>query len=264
MTISGSGLAGNVDTLVDFTYGDGGVAEVSALVASATTVRVEVPLSVTGLPGAWAVTVVAIDDNGTRVAGPATLTIFANLPPLITAPEVVTAEATSAAGANVTFDVGGFSYVDPPPAPTITCNHPSGSLFPLGSTIVTCTATDSFGSTNASFTVFVGDSTPPVITVPASFTSETSVVTYTVSALDAVDGSRPVTCSPASGTTFPTGVTTVQCSASDTRGNTAFASFQVSVGTPPAPTLTLPANFTVIADDNVGITVAYEATADQE
>ena len=44
----------------------------------------------------------------------------------------------------------------------------------------------------------------------------------------------------------------------------AFASFQVSVGTPPALTLTLPANFSVIADDNVGITVAYEVTANQE
>lgn len=264
MTISGTGLAGNVDTLVDFTYGDGGVAEVPALTASSTTVTVEVPLSVTGLPGAWAVTVVAVDDNGTRVAGPATLTIFANLPPLITVPEVVTAEATSASGANVTFDVSGFSYVDPPPAPTIACTPASGSLFALGSTIVSCTATDSFGSSHASFTVFVGDSTPPVITVPAPFTSDSAVVTYTVSALDAVDGSRPVTCSPASGSTFPTGVTTVQCSASDTRNNTAFASFQVSVGTPPAPTLTLPANFTVFAPDNVGITVAYDATADQE
>jgi large repetitive protein len=264
MTISGTGLAGNVTTLVDFTFGDGGVAEVTALTASSSTVTAEVPLSVTGLPGAWAVTVVAVDDNGTRVAGPATLTIFANLPPLITVPEVVTAEATSGRGANVDFDVSGFSFVDPPPAPTITCTPPSGSNFVLGSTIVTCTATDSFGSSHASFTVFVGDTTPPVITVPAPITSETSVVTYTVSALDAVDGSVAVSCSPASGSTFPTGVTTVQCSATDAHDNTAFASFQVSVGTPPAPTLTLPANFTVIADDNVGITVAYVATANQE
>src|SRR6266545_3654627 len=247
LTITGTGLAGNVATTVDFTYGDGGVAEVTASTATSTQVTVEVPLSVTGLPGAWTVTVNAIDDNGTRVAGPATLTIFANLPPLITVPEVVTAEATSASGANVTFDVSGFSFVDPPPAPTITCTPASGSLFALGSTIVSCTATDSFGSSHASFTVFVGDTTPPVITVPAPITSETSVVTYTVTAVDAVSGSVAVSCSPASGSTFPTGVTTVQCSATDTHNNTAFASFQVSVGTPPAPTLSLAAKFTVIA-----------------
>jgi hypothetical protein len=264
MTISGTGLAGNVQTLVDFTDVNGGVAEMQALTASSSTVTVEVPLSVTDEPGPWAVTVVAVDDNGTRVAGPATLTIFANLPPLITVPEVVTAEATSSSGANVSFDVGGFSFVDPPPAPTITCTPASGSNFALGSTTVTCTATDSFGSSHASFRVLVVDTTPPVITVPAPITSETNVVTYTVSAVDAVDGSRPVTCSPASGSTFPTGVTTVQCSASDTRDNTAFASFQVSVGTPPAPTLTLPASFSVIADDNVGIEVGFAATADQD
>src|SRR6266545_389210 len=225
LTITGTGLAGNVATTVDFTYGDGGVAEVTASTATSTQVTVEVPLSVTGLPGAWAVTVNAIDDNGTRVAGPATLTIFANLPPSITVPEVVVAEATSASGANVDFFVDGFSYVDPPPAPTITCNHPSGSLFPLGSTPVTCTATDSFGSSSASFSVLVVDTTPPVITVPAAFVSSTNVVTYTVTTTDAVDGAITAICAPASGSTFPNGVTTVQCSATDAHGNAAFAFF---------------------------------------
>jgi hypothetical protein len=265
MTVSGTGLAGNVATFVDFTFGDGGVAEVQALTASSSTVTVEVPLSVTDLPGAWAVTVVAVDDNGTRVAGPATLTIFANLPPSITVPEVVTAEATSASGANVTFDVSGFSFVDPPPAPTIACTPASGSLFALGTATVTCTATDSFGSSSASFKVFVSDTTPPVITVPAPFTSATNVVTYTVTAVDAVSGSVAVSCSPASGSTFPNGVSTVQCSAADARGNTAFASFQVAVNAANAPTLSLPADFSVfLQDQSSGITVAFDATADQD
>lgn len=264
MTISGTGLAGNVDTLVDFTNRDGGVAEMEAISASSTTVTVEVPLSVTDLPGPWDVTVVSVDDTGNRVSLAATLTIFANLPPLITVPEAVSAEATSHSGANVTFDVGGFSFVDPPPAPTISCDHPSGSLFPFGSTIVTCTATDSFGSSHASFTVLVGDNTPPVITVPAPFISTSSTVTYTVSATDNYDLAVSVTCSPASGTVFPTGVSTVQCSATDSHDNTAFASFLVSVSAPPPPVLTLPANFTVISDRLDGITVAYDATATQE
>jgi len=266
LTISGSFRPGNVGTFVDFTYvADGGIAEVPASSVSADLITCEVPLSVTGRPGQWTVSVVFVDDNGVRTDGSATLTIFANLPPVITAPEIVTAEATSASGASVDFSdqVSGFSFVDPPPAPMITCSPAAGSVFALGSTNVTCTATDSFGSSHASFRVFVGDTTPPVITVPAPFVSETNVVTYTVTAVDAVSGSVPVSCSPASGSTFPNGVSTVQCSATDTHDNTAFASFQVAVSTANAPTLTLPANFSVIADDDVGITVAYEATADQ-
>ncbi len=46
---------------------------------------------------------------------------------------------------------------------------------------------------------------------------------------DIVDGSRPVNCAPASGSTFPIGMTTVMCTASDTRGNSSNASFTVTV-----------------------------------
>jgi hypothetical protein len=265
LTIAGSGLAGNADTLVDFTYTfDGGVAEVEASTASSSTVTVNVPPSVFGRPGQWTVTVVAVDDSGVRVSDGATLMIFANLPPDLFVPESVSAEATSSSGANVTFDVAGISYVDAPPAPSIVCDHPSGSLFPLGTTAVTCTATDSFGSTHAFFRVFVGDTTPPVITVPAPFTSSSTTVTYTVTAVDAVSGTVSAVCSPASGTTFPLGVSTVNCSATDTHDNTSFASFQVAVQTTPAPTLTLPGNLTVIADNNSGIQVAYTVTANQD
>src|ERR1051325_860929 len=265
LSISGSFRPGNVATLVDFTYTDGGVAEVVANSVTSELITCEIPLSVTGQPGPWAVSVVFVDDNGVRTDDGATLFIFANLPPILNVPEVLTAEATSASGAAVDFsgDVNGISFVDPPPAPTISCTPASGSTFALGTTPVSCTATDSFGSTHGSFKVFVGDTTGPVITVPAPFTT-TNPVTYTVSAVDAVDGTRPVTCSPASGTTFPNGVTTVQCSSTDLHDNTSFASFQVSVGAPPAPTLTLPANMTAVAADHVGVRVAYEVTADQD
>src|SRR5262249_4818993 len=56
-----------------------------------------------------------------------------------------------------------------------------------------------------------------------------AIVSYIVSALDLIDGARPVSCLPASGSTFPIGATTVNCSASDTRGNTAAGSFVVGV-----------------------------------
>src|SRR5262249_48203831 len=50
-----------------------------------------------------------------------------------------------------------------------------------------------------------------------------------VSATDLVDGSRPVTCVPSSGSTFVVGATTVNCTASDTRGNSGSGSFTVTI-----------------------------------
>jgi hypothetical protein len=73
-----------------------------------------------------------------------------------------------------------------------------------------------------------------VIAVPADTsikaTHRTGVVfTYVASAADSVDGVVDVSCSPASGSTFPLGTTTVICTAADTYGNTNSASFVVTV-----------------------------------
>jgi hypothetical protein len=117
----------------------------------------------------------------------------------------------------------------------VTCAPASGSTFPIGNTTVTCTAKDAHGNAAVptSFVVHVTDTTPPVLTLPAPSVTATSllgaVVTYVASAVDLVDGTRPVTCTPASGSTFAIGTTTVNCSASDTRGNTATRSFVVTV-----------------------------------
>ncbi len=90
------------------------------------------------------------------------------------------------------------------------------------------------------------DTTPPVITVPGNITAEATgsagaSVTFSASATDAVDGPVLVTCVPASGSTFPLGATSVNCSASDAHNNTATASFTVTVldTTPPAVTASL-------------------------
>jgi streptogramin lyase len=78
------------------------------------------------------------------------------------------------------------------------------------------------------------DTTPPVITVPAPIivnatSSSGAVVTYAVSATDPDDTVASLSCVPASGSTFPIGTTTVNCSARDTSGNTSSASFTVHV-----------------------------------
>jgi HYR domain-containing protein len=154
-------------------------------------------------------------------------------PPVLTLPSDITAEATSAAGAVVTFTASATDAN--PPSPTVTCAPPSGSTFALGATTVNCTATDAAGNTaSGSFKVTVVDTTPPALTVPANITANATspsgaVVTYTATATDLVDGAVTPTCQPASGTTFPIGDTTVTCTATDAHKNTSTATFTVHI-----------------------------------
>ena len=91
----------------------------------------------------------------------------------------------------------------------------------------------------------VQDTTPPVLTVPGPITIEATgpggaVVTYSgVSATDTVSGNLTPSCSPASGSTFPVGTTTVNCTATDGSGNSTSRSFTVTVRDTTPPTLTL-------------------------
>jgi len=213
--------------------------------------------------GHYSVTVIAHDTDGDRFIGPVFYDVVPQVvppqPPLLAIPENVFAEATSASGANVSFFVGGFSFVDPPPAPTVVCDHNSGDLYPIGETIVHCTATDSFGSVSGSFPLFVLDTSGPTVTVPADIITSNPVVTYSVSATDAVNGSVTVNCDPPSGSTFDLGTTTVQCIAYDAQANAGFGSFNVTVSN--GPVLTLPADITAEATSAAGAAVSYTVTA---
>ena len=148
---------------------------------------------------------------------------------MITVPATATVEATSATGASFTYTATASDLVDGSVA--VSCTPASGATFPIGPTTVTCTAADTTGNTGAaSFSVTVTDTTGPVVTVPASATVEATsatgaIFTYSATATDVVDGSVAVSCTPASGTTFPLGATTVSCTATDTRGNSGAASF---------------------------------------
>ena len=156
--------------------------------------------------------------------------------PAIDAHADVTEEATGPDGATVDYtkpaanDVVNGS-VD------VNCTPDSGSTFELGTTAVTCSATDAAGnSSQSSFKVTVEDTTAPTLDahddVSATATSsEGAVVDYTKPAAnDAVDPSPVVTCSPVPGSTFPVGSTTVSCTAKDATGNESAAeTFEVNV-----------------------------------
>jgi len=154
-------------------------------------------------------------------------------PPVLTLPERITAEATGAAGAVVAYAATAIDKVDG--AVPVTCGQAAGSTFPIGTTTVACSVTDKAGNTGTgSFPVTVADTTAPVLRVPDPLsvraTSHTgAVVTYAVAAADVVAPNPAVSCVPASGSTFPIGVTTVACTAADSAGNVATASFTVAV-----------------------------------
>lgn len=75
-------------------------------------------------------------------------------PPVITVPTSVVENATSPAGALVSYTASADDEVDGPV--DVECTPPSGSLYPIGDTLVTCNATDSARNTaSASFIVHV-------------------------------------------------------------------------------------------------------------
>ena len=190
----------------------------------------------------------------------------ANTAPSLDLPGNITEEATSAAGAVVNYTASAIDAEDNPD-PTPTCLPASGATFPLGTTTVNCSVTDSGGlSASGSFTVTVRDTTAPALSLPGNIVAEATSaagasVSYTASATDLVDGPVAINCSPVSGSTFALGTTLVNCSATDSAGNTASASFSVTVRDTTPPQLTLPSNMTVSATSAAGAVVIFNASA---
>jgi len=151
---------------------------------------------------------------------------------VVTVPADMTVEAQNFSGAAVTYTA---SAADDHGRPIpVTCAPPSGSVFGFGTTTVTCTARSDGQTRSKSFKVTVVDTQPPAITVPGPIQVKSTVrsgkiVAYSASAADVVDGAVTPTCTPASGTRFALGTTTVTCSAFDRRGNTSSATFTVTV-----------------------------------
>lgn len=176
-------------------------------------------------------------------------------------------EATGPAGAVATFAVTATDAA--PLSPAVTCNPLSGSTFPIAKTTVNCSATDNAGNTGSgSFTVTVQDTLGPVIAnTPTDVTVEATgadgaVVSFTnPTATDVVDGTRPVTCTPASGSTFALGTNTVNCTSTDSRGNSSSSNFGITVEDTTAPVIVGPGAITAEATSSAGAAVTYTASA---
>jgi hypothetical protein len=182
------------------------------------------------------------------------------------------AAATDVSGADVTYHV---LTTDPAGATCSTgasgTNFSDTKHFPIGNTTLTCTAnTDSTLSDSAVVTV---QDTAPSIAQPSDLDVNTTDSTGTsvnfgpFTASDLVDGTLPVTCSPASGTNFDVGTAPVSCSATDSASNTTTVGFTVTVHLvaatdTEAPTFTtVPGPITTTATSPSGAVVSYTITA---
>jgi predicted extracellular nuclease len=113
----------------------------------------------------------------------------------------------------------------------------------VGSYAVVATIDDANYQGSATATLEIRDTTPPVLSLPSNIVAEATssagaAVAFTATALDDVSGSVPVSFSPASGSTFPIGTTTVTATATDAAGNTSTGTFTITVRDTTAPVIT--------------------------
>jgi gliding motility-associated-like protein len=189
--------------------------------------------------------VTVVDDTPPTIVGCPATTMTVNVP-------------AASCSAVVTWD---------PPTLTNTCSGSvinqtsgpaSGSVFPIGQTIITYAATDASGNiATCSFMVDVKDATGPTITCIQDIAIEATsglcgaVVTYPVPT--AIDNCGTVTVSriagPASGSVFPVGTTVVRHRASDNAvpPNTTDCFFWVTVFDATAPSFTTCSDITANA-----------------
>lgn len=150
-----------------------------------------------------------------------------------------------------------------PVNPAVSCLPASGDTFPLGTTTVTCTSTDTAGNLGTqTFSVTITDTEDPVLSLPTPDPVEvvaisSANVSYVVSATDNVDLSPAIVCSHLSGSSFNFGTTIVTCTATDSESNDTTGTFNVVVQDTVKPTLVITLDDTAL---NIGDTALVTFT----
>ncbi len=207
--------------------------------------------------GSRSVTLTALDQNGASDSCSANVTVNDCEAPGVTCPGAVTVECQSNSQASATLSSP--SAVD---CSSVSFGDNQRSSYPLGSTTVTFTGTDSFSNAaSCSTSVSVVDTTQPSITCPANMniTSNPGQCavnrTFDVSSTDSCDIAPEISCVDQSGAavdpmgnSYPVGTTLVTCTSRDDSSNSAQCNFNVAVNDPPIITVS-PATQTVQYSD---------------
>ena len=195
--------------------------------------------------------------------------------PVVAAGAPASTEATSAAGAPVTFAASAIDAVNGAVPVTFSENTipvASGDTFAIGQHTIFASATDATGNPRTvSFSFDVVDTTAPVVTASAPAATEATSatgasVTFTASSTDVVDGSDTVTFSEngtsvTSGGTFAVGHHTIVASAKDAANNTGTTQFSFDVVDTTAPVVTASAPASTEATSASGASVTFTASA---
>ncbi|MBA3735751.1 MAG: HYR domain-containing protein [Actinobacteria bacterium] len=197
----------------------------------------------------------ATDRHGNASSGDfnVTVTLADHTPPVLSNYADKTVEANGPGGSVVNYSTPTAVDALDGPIGVVSCAPGSGTTFPLGTTAVNCSATDSHGNVgHASFNVTVEDTTGPNLIVPAgrsvyatTATGVPNTVSGVVAFLSAASATDIVDPNPVISTDapafFPVGPNTVDFFAKDASGNVTSRQSTLVVlpeplqGTPPLP-----------------------------
>ncbi len=271
ITVEGDTVAGALATGDQAT----GVAITAMLLSASAMDTVDSSPSVTNnapefLPlGITVVEFTATDASGNVSSGSASIMVVDKTAPILTVGEAISVGGDTLGGAAVS-NIAIFTAFSAVTAsdtvdavPVVTNNAPD--VLPVGVTVVTFTATDASGnSATATLEVSVEDTTAPVFVLPADLIveadfaggveksgEEITALLASVIAKDLVDSD--VTISNDAPDTFPLGTTRVTITATDASENSISTQLVVTVRDTVSPTLMLPEDLSIEADQIGGI-----------
>jgi gliding motility-associated-like protein len=216
--------------------------------------------------GATTITYTADDGHGNTTPYSFTVTVEDHIAPVITTCPSDISVNLPVSGCSIVVTWNVPSATDNCTLVSFTSNYNSGDSFPLGTTIVTYTATDNSGNiSTCSFNIVVNDITAPVITgCPADITVSlpssgcSTLVNWTAPTVTDNCTIASFTSNYVPGDIFPLGTSTVTYTAIDISGNISICSFNVSVNDTSNPVFTnCPADITISANASCEAVVSW-------